>query len=461
MNRRKFVNNLLYSTAMVSSPFLLSCKGKRPTEGEEWRIIEDYNSDTQLRPYDTVINEAKENIRKNKMQDIVLILKNHNTNLNDKPIQLIQQSHDTILGMSHIQTASSFETPDQHNNYQKAFSSLFNCTTAKCYWDERWHQPIESEEGKRIYKKFLAERDSALDMGIKVKGHPLFWTVPKAFPDWLMKYSYSDQLKIIENHVKDLVTRGGKGVHFWDAVNEMLWEPTIKNIAQRNWPHLEPEKEIADYVAKVLTWAREVDSQKVYSLNEYGLVKNFTKVISAHDQRKRYLNLIEELRKTGVLPDAIGIQSHIGKWFHPDEIKITLDHLGEAGLPLQITEFWAHNKDYQKYSKEIDKEEMEELQSEYINMFYTMAFSHEKVNHITYWGNPFFNDGDKPTLAYKNLDKLINKEWKTKTEKSVNENGEVSFKGFTGVYDLLIDGQKASSFSVSKESGEKKIEVFC
>jgi hypothetical protein len=48
-----------------------------------------------------------------------------------------------------------------------------------------------------------------------------------------------------------------------------------------------------------------------------------------------------------------------------------------------------------------------------------------------------FDMSRKP--AYEVLDNLINKEWNTSFETVVDKNGELSFRGFYGEYEVIVD----------------------
>ena len=44
-----------------------------------------------------------------------------------------------------------------------------------------------------------------------------------------------------------------------------------------------------------------------------------------------------------------------------------------------------------------------------------------------------------PKPAYEVLNNLINKEWNTSFEAVVGKNGELSFRGFYGEYEVIVD----------------------
>ena len=106
--------------------------------------------------------------------------------------------------------------------------------------------------------------------------------------------------------------------------------------------------------------------------------------------------------------------------------------------------------------------ENEELQAEITEILYKTWFATEKMKSIVWWnlvdgyaayaplgsnegenrcggGLLRFDMSEKP--VYKVLDKLINEEWNTSFEGETNENGEISFRGFYGEYEITVDGK--------------------
>ena len=91
----------------------------------------------------------------------------------------------------------------------------------------------------------------------------------------------------------------------------------------------------------------------------------------------------------------------------------------------------------------------DEVQAEIARNLYRLWFSHPKAMGITWWnvvdggaapGEPSFSglyDKDmKPKPAYRALDQLINREWKTRLTLKAGEDGRVKFRGFKGNYRL-------------------------
>ncbi len=406
-------------------------------DGEEWRNDIYTSPDTTHRtPHNEVIAESRSAIEKHRKENILIRF----TNADGKPLSGVKT---TVL-----QTTSRFDwgcsesgndvhrSEEANHRRTKHLAELFNCTTAKCYWDERWHQPIEHVEGKRITTVFEEEVQWGKANRLRVKGHPLVWTVRKALPQWLDKYDYTTQLKKLEQHVRQMIAIGGTDVTRWDLCNEMLWEPSLRHYQQRRWPHIEHTDEILTYLEPAMHWAREANRHAIYSLNDYGLEKTYRPEITAEDQRKRYVELVEKMKLRGCAPDAIGTQAHVAGWYTPAVFRHSLNDLATAGLPLQITEFWAHTNKQNQLEK-LNSQQKQLAVIAYITDMYTIAFGHPAVQHFTYWGDEQFVDteGNK-TAVYDALYLLIRQQWMTNEQITTDASGTLSLRGFHGDYQI-------------------------
>jgi GH35 family endo-1,4-beta-xylanase len=447
-NRRNFILKMAATCAgtMIFPACTVSKSGKTIKEGEEWKMGSsmaykgsgNYGLTEELQEQ---ADAAIEKIRKGKV-NIRLVDKNQRP-LHGFKVHLKQQTHDFDWGFSGASTICGM-TPAQAKRTEYV-KDLFNCTTAKCYWDEGWHQPIEKVEGKRITETFTGEINWGRANELRVKGHPLVWTVRKAIPKWMDKYSYAVQMQKLEEHVRDLIRVGGDSVTQWDLCNEMLWEPSLRNLPQRDWPHLEPTKEILTYLEPAVHWAKDENPFATYVLNDYGLVKTYAPGVTAQQQRQRYVELIKEMRRRGCEPDALGTQCHVASWYTSEEFITMLDELSEADLPIQITEFWARmeNLPFEDMQDEMEKQQALVV---YVSMMYTLAFAHPKVNHFTYWGsNEWFDEDGNPTPVYGALYDLIKNKWMTTESMVTNAQGEVTLKAFYGQYDVLVQDENGNS----------------
>lgn len=440
LNRRYFIKKMLLAGAGSSLlPWLQNCAPK-PKKGEEWAAIKNQNTGPLHQP--EVMAQAQEGIAAYRQAvGIVQLQLPDGTPMRHTQVTVTQQNQPFDFGISNL---GSILTHDTEGNLP------FNCSTAKCYWDEGWHQPIEQTRGQRIYTLFDEELQQAQRHNMRIKGHPLVWMVPKALPDWWEALPLSKKMAELEKHVRQLVRYGGTRVTHWDLCNEMLWEPTPNTISQRQWPHITPINKMADYIAPALDWARAENPNAVYSLNDYGLFALGQSDITPQQQRNRYIALATELHKRNATPDALGLQSHIGGWYPDAVFKNALDHMATAGLPLQITEFWAHPSDNPNAHSQTPQQQ-QQAQAEHVVRMATIAFGHKAVTHFTVWDNNTVllktPQGHKLTPAYFALKNLINNTFTTKLTLKTDEQGKVQFKGFKGDY-VARAGQVEKHFTV-------------
>lgn len=293
-------------------------------------------------------------------------------------------------------------------------------------------------------------------------------------PTWLNKYDYNTQKKFIEIRVRNLVARFGKTIDLWDAVNEMLWEPLLQNLPNRQWPHIEPVNKIAEYCAEIIGWARSENPSATYLINEYGiegppiktqqLIGSGGQVVDVQFQRQRYIALIDQLKQIGASPNAMGIQSHSGGNMYPLEQAKMYDQFTKARTPIHITEFWSHIEDFTQAGVTLVPEngdfvlkdisgsgaplvtlqQAEELRNKYVTNYLKVAFAHPAVDAFFFWG--FLGDAliersesFKTTSYYDTVKNLIKTEWHTKTTAVTNANGEATFRGFNGEYLIKLD----------------------
>ena len=427
--------------------------------------------------HDEVLAKAKANIplirqTTNKIQ----LLKANGKPLSNTVVQFQQINSDFPFGDNNVGIRRHYEhgtlNSGDANNVFHLVKEVFNTLNCTCYWAEaHWNNlvHVEEEQGKRQLGSFDHSVSWAMAQGMKVKGHPLFWTVPKAIPTWLSKYDYATQWKYVETHVRSMVAAYRGRVNTWDVVNEMLWEPALQNLNNRKWPHIEPIPVIADYVGQVITWAREEDPGATLLINEYGveaqvmndIIGTDGKPVTAASQLQRYIALIKELKMRGQAPNAVGLQCHSGPWLYPADQMAFFDQMSEGGLPLHVTEFWAMpdhlkkegtmlvaddgtfktiEKKSKKAGKTYSQEEIDNMQAEYAANFLTCAFGHPSVHAFFWWGllkdAVYWNLGNytkKP--YYEAIKKLITEDWRTPlTRIETNADGVANISGFTGKY---------------------------
>ena len=191
---------------------------------------------------------------------------------------------------------------------------------------------------------------------------------------------------------------------------------------------------------------------------------------------------IERALMKGARIDKIGMQFHMfhraeqeleaaRKYYDPELIYDVLDTYGRFNKPIQITE-----STIPAYSGNAADEE---LQMEIIYNLYRMWFSHPATEAIIYWnlvdgfahgavpgdmtyGENYYYGGlirydFTPKPAFEMICDLFQKQYHTELELDT-VNGEASFKGFYGDYDIEIktdSGIATRSLSLLKKLGNK------
>lgn len=440
--------------------------------GEEWAALDAGGSGKVSEAASEVLATAQDRIERHRKSDVVLRLTDRSgTPVRGVALSVKQLTHDFPVG---DQTdpldgmiRSGLGNSDRSLFWKRRFGECLNSATALCYWTERPEHDMsktEDRQGDLRLSHMRSVVEWAASEGLHVKGHPLFWAIPKCWPAWLMRYDTETQMKFAEVRIRSLLAAFGKQVSTWDLVNEALWEPAPENLASREWPHLEPASRIAAYVSRVLAWCREETPGNTFVLNDYGMEQDGPQPPCASDgtevtaalQRQRMLEVLNELDRVQLMPDALGLQSHTGGLMDPAEQMAVYDELSQAGIPLHITEFWARRDLFagpdavvadpgagsgKRYMSGYD--EIEEARAAYIVRYLTVAFSHPAVEAFSFWG--FMSDSidwsertasHSPGPVYRAVQALLNEQWRSNVDVRTDEHGCVRFRAFHGAYEV-------------------------
>lgn len=458
------------------------------------------------------IGSQPNEITRSRIQDIrtrrvsikVLDAKGHP--LKHTTVQVKQLKHEFLFGETNAGMDALFRLgssgAEKLKVSRKLFTQVFNALNTTCYWTERPRNNMAKTEmfqGEVYLDGFDDSVKWALSEGLAVKGHPLFWPVPKAIPEWLSKYDYSTQLKFLEVRLRSIVARYKGKVRLYDAVNELLWEPALKNLKARVWPYMETEENMVEYISFILKICREEDPDACFLLNDYGLERNHNeplqlaandndvkavqqnrlmgndgKEVTAQRQRARYLDVVKRLSDMGYPPSAIGMQGHSGLITQEQQWAL-YDEMAQCGLPLHITEFWAKEGDFGPEFLKLDQKERQERLAEYVVQYMKNAFAHPAVDAFFFWGfmgmAVRFHDRLSPSYdvlpVFDKVRELIHKEWHTEEFLTTDAEGKIHFNGYLGDYSLRYALKKEAPlnmgipFSVSKYlSGELHLKTL-
>jgi GH35 family endo-1,4-beta-xylanase len=367
-----------------------------------------------------------------------------------------QSSHDFLFGV--------FDTME--NIGEEGFSLMKNAgvnfMTAGFYWDET--EPRQNKINWDIVDNSIGVK-KLHKMGFKLKAHALIALWDFAMPDYLAKMEFDELNDEIYEHISALVSGYKDNISIWNVINEAHYRGAARDFSREQITTL--TRTGIDAVRKNAPGDRIIinsshdwfGESSILEIMEEDGITGFTISIPAY---------IEQLEKEGVDYDIIGQQLYNGgyvslfdDWDLGEPIGVPtwdiehlsgiMDKLGTYGKPVHITEQsvpsawdsgWA---DYGTgwWHREWD----EETQAEFIRWFYTIVFSKEYNEALTWWNindnNSFIkfggllDDENKPKASYFALKSLI-ESWTTRGTGSTDTSGIMYFSGYGGDYEITL-----------------------
>ncbi|MCL2743302.1 MAG: endo-1,4-beta-xylanase [Planctomycetaceae bacterium] len=375
-------------------------------------------------------------------------IKLENTAANTE-VNVEQLTHAFLFG-GNIFLYGYFDTPEKNKKYEDIFGNLFNSATVPFYW-----KTLEPERGKPRYaadSPYIYRRpatDPVVDFceakGLNMNGHAIIYGMRRwGHPEW-MPDDRKEMEAIFEQHVKELAERYKGRIQMWDVVNESIDQ------ANRG---IMPD----DYSYKTYKWAMR------YFPDTVQLNTNDCDFHGDLGYFRRYAEIVRNLIDRGIRVDNTGAQMHIfnpkeadliaagNAILTPEKIYGIMKVLDTTERPIHISEITVSVAD--------NTEKSQNIQAILTRNFYRLWFSYPTVMGITWWnsvdggaapGEPAFSglyDKDlNPKLAYHELDRLINKEWKTNLKVRTDSNGAVKFRGFKGKYKITWTDKNGKSQS--------------
>ncbi len=396
-----------------------------------------------------IYDHARQNIEKYRKSDFsIQIVGFKKEDLKDIQIEVKQTSHDFLFGCIIFDLVTPDETPENEILFKERFKNLFNFAVLPFYWAS-----YEPQQGKTKLQETMAVAKWCNENGITTKGHPLVWTHEAGTPKWLANYSVSESKKLLQERVEKTVSEFKGEIEIWDVINEVIhtvnWDVAMQENSNRKDNRYTGNDLIMEkigFIDSCFQWAHNANPKAHLIINEFNVVAN-------EESRQQFYNVVKELQNKKTPVSGIGIQVHEpfqGRYFYsPQQIWETYETYSDFNLPLHVTELIpVSNGDSIKggYKTGVWTEQ---TQADFAEMVYTLSFGHLNMKSVNWWGfsdkNIWQENGGlvdenlQPKEAYKTLDRLINKEWKTNlTNLMPNKKGKVEFRGFKGNYKIVV-----------------------
>jgi GH35 family endo-1,4-beta-xylanase len=404
-------------------------------------------------------------IRKNRASKATVSLSHHGLPVTHQEILVQQKNHKFLFGSNWGESTIALtnnelsgKEKEQAELRNERYLQLFNQVTLPFYWAR-----FEPQRGQPQTQRILNVARWYSDHHCTVKGHPLCWHTLTT--DWLLTMSNWEVLQAQLRRIQRDVSDFAGVIDQWDVVNEAVIMPIFDRY-DNGITRLCKELGRIELIRTMFDATRSVNPAATLLLNDF-------------DVSPAYDILIEGCLAAGIQIDVIGIQTHMHQGYWGGERTLgVLERFERFNLPIHFTENTIVSghlmppeiidlNDYQ-VSEWPSTPEGEQRQAQEVVLHYKTLLAHPAVQAITWWD---LSDGGwlnapagllrkdhscKP--AYDELLKLIKGEWWLPPTKFITDaNGQFTFNGFLGEYDLSI-GDQITIFSL-REKGDVLISV--
>ncbi len=227
------------------------------------------------------------------------------------------------------------------SNVSKAISNNFNLCVAE---NEMKMDALEPSQNSFNYTEALNLIQFARAKKMDVRGHTLCWH--SQVPQWISKdgknndkgWTRAQLLKILENHIMNIVPRFKDWICEWDVVNETLdddqsivrTKPTGYQLRKESvWVKVIGE----DFIDSAFVYAHRANPNIKLYLNDYGCE------YSGGAKTTALYNLAKRLKDSGIPIAGVGLQCHLSAAdFDKAKLDATVKKYAKIGLNCIFTE---------------------------------------------------------------------------------------------------------------------------
>ncbi|XP_027149767.1 endo-1,4-beta-xylanase 1-like [Coffea eugenioides] len=338
-------------------------------------------------------------------------------------IRVKQTQNSFPLGSCLMRT--NMDNEDFVDFFVKHFNWAVFGNELKWYW-------TEAQQGNFNYKDADELLNLCTSHNIQVRGHCIFWEVENTVQQWIRNLSQSDLKTAVQNRLTGLLTRYKGKFRHYDVNNEMMHGSFYQDRLGK------------DIRADMFKTANQLDPSAILFVNDYHVEDG----CDTRSSPEKYIEHILDLQEQGAPVGGIGIQGHIDSPVGP-VVCSALNDLGILGLPIWFTEL-----DVSSDNEHIRADDLEVMLRE--------AFAHPAVDGVMLWGfwelftsrenSHLVNaEGDLNEAGRRYL--ALKEEWLSHAHGHIDEQGQFSFRGFQGSYQVEIfstKGKVIKTFAVDK-----------
>lgn len=338
--------------------------------------------------------------------------------------------------------------PEDAARWKEVFLSHFNAGVIEAAF--KWHE-MEKERGRVDYSIVDSMLEWASAHGIPVRGHCIFWGIPRYVPEWLKPLGEEPLRLAVRQRARSIAARYRGQFAEYDLNNEMI---------HGNWFEERLGLEITRDMAR---WVKEGDPDAVLFFNDYD--------ITTGRRLDDYVRHIRSVLASGAPMDGIGVQGHLhGDSFDEQELRRALDALAGLKLPVRITEFnfpGQRSKYYQKRDLPLTPEE-EAAKADALRRFFRICFAHPAVTGILLWGfweganwipqSSLYRRDWSPTPAAEAYRKLVFGQWWTRATVKADSSGIAAVRAFFGTHRVRTNGRE-ETVTLSRRDGAKLVDL--
>jgi len=416
---------------------------------------------------------ALQDIEKYRKGNVALRIVDENGEpMRNSDVRISQVSHDFLFGTA--------DGPFDPYAYQLLANAGMNYVLLGFAWDQT--EPSLGEYN--FARNPVYQVDHLRNTGIRIGGECLIILEPgpNTYGTGLLNLSLDDLRKKIYEHVHKIVSTYSEYVDYW--------------IVYHN-PHLQyhclgfTREQIVDLIKCGVKAIRDADpTSEILVFFDHPC--NFLTGIAYQGSDDSFTadshSFFSYLKQCGIGDLGIALWMTYGSVFESPPVAVYTEYIGEKvpypfrdlasisrildwydtlSVPVHITAFNAPGNYTSPLGYWRTRSWDEDLKTEWIEKFYTIAYSKSHVREITYYFSKdesfataetgLLSASYVPRESFYAMKRLITENWTTRLNMKTDVNGQIEFRGFAGDYDITVSAQDLTkNFTIHVFEGESK-----